>query len=95
MSTEPQSVVEGLPDGVRGEIQRLVGTGDAELDMRDGALMPVAARSLRAGFVTSAVEAGKRADRIAATSGHRSDRMIRVYTRVSDAFTDAAAEGLL
>lgn len=55
----------------------------------------VAAHSLRAGFVTSAVEAGKRTDRIAATTGHRSDRMIRVYTRVSDAFTDAAAEGLL
>ena len=55
----------------------------------------VGAHSLRAGFVTSAVEAGKRVDRIAATTGHRSDKMIRVYTRVSDAFTDAAAEGLL
>ena len=55
----------------------------------------VGAHSLRAGFVTSAVEAGKRLDRIAATTGHRSDAMIRVYTRVSDAFEDAAAEGLL
>ena len=55
----------------------------------------VGAHSLRAGFVTSAVEAGKRIDRIAATTGHKSDKMIRVYTRVSDAFADAACEGLL
>ena len=30
-----------------------------------------------------------------ATTGHKSDKMIRVYTRVADAFADAAADGLL
>jgi site-specific recombinase XerD len=51
--------------------------------------------SLRAGFVTSAAERGKRAERIMDHTGHASPAMVRVYTRRADAFADHAGEGLL
>jgi len=51
--------------------------------------------SLRAGFVTSAVEGGARVDRVMDHSGHQSAAMIRTYTRRSDAFDDHAGDGLL
>ena len=54
-----------------------------------------AGHSLRAGFVTSAAERGKRAERIMDHTGHKSVAMVRVYTRRSDAFADHAGEGLL
>lgn len=54
-----------------------------------------AGHSLRAGFVTSAAERGRRAERIMDHTGHRSVAMVRVYTRRSDAFADHAGDGLL
>ena len=54
-----------------------------------------AAHSLRAGFVTSAAERGRRPERIMDHTGHRSAEMVRVYTRRSDVFQDHAGEGLL
>ena len=54
-----------------------------------------AGHSLRAGFITSAAERGKRAERIMDHTGHQSVAMVRVYTRRSDAFADHAGEGLL
>ena len=51
--------------------------------------------SLRAGFVTSAAERGKSAERIMDHTGHRSVAMVRAYTRRSDAFDDHAGDGLL
>jgi len=54
-----------------------------------------AGHSLRAGFVTSAAERGKPAERIMDHTGHRSVAMVRVYTRRADAFADHAGEGLL
>jgi site-specific recombinase XerD len=54
-----------------------------------------AGHSLRAGFVTSAAERGRRAERIMDHTGHRSVAMVRVYTRRADAFSDHAGEGLL
>ena len=54
-----------------------------------------AGHSLRAGFVTSAAERGKRAERIMDHTGHRSVAMVRTYTRRVDAFSDHPGEGLL
>ena len=54
-----------------------------------------AGHSLRAGFVTSAAERGKRAERIMDHTGHQSVAMVRIYTRRADAFADHAGEGLL
>ena len=54
-----------------------------------------AGHSLRAGFVTSAAERGRRAERIMDHTGHRSVAMVRTYTRRADAFADHAGDGLL
>ena len=54
-----------------------------------------AGHSLRAGFVTSAAERGKSAERIMDHTGHRSVAMVRRYTRRADAFADHAGDGLL
>ena len=54
-----------------------------------------AGHSLRAGFVTSAAERGKRTERIMDHTGHKSVAMVRTYTRRVDAFSDHAGEGLL
>ncbi len=62
----------------------------AGLDARD-----FAGHSLRAGFVTSAAERGKPAERIMDHTGHRSVAMVRRYTRRADAFADHAGDGLL
>jgi len=51
--------------------------------------------SLRAGFITSAVERGARADRVMDRSGHQWATMIKTYTRRTDAFEDHAGDGLL
>ena len=51
--------------------------------------------SLRAGLVTSAAERGAMTAAIRAITGHKSGKMISVYTRRVDAFVDHAAEGLL
>ncbi len=53
------------------------------------------AHSLRAGFITSAAEAGKPVDRIMDHTGHKSHAMIRLYTRREDAWKDNAGSGLL
>ena len=55
----------------------------------------LAGHSLRAGFVTSAAERGKRAERIMDHTGHASVAMVRIYTRRADTFADHAGEGLL
>ncbi|MET0342271.1 MAG: tyrosine-type recombinase/integrase [Polyangiales bacterium] len=51
--------------------------------------------SLRAGLVTSAAKAGKRAHVIMKTTGHRSVAMVHRYIRDAELFTDNAAGGLL
>ncbi|MCR9093366.1 MAG: site-specific integrase [bacterium] len=51
--------------------------------------------SLRAGFITSAVDRGARVDRVMDQTGHRTAAMIRTYTRRTDAFEDHAGAGLL
>jgi integrase len=60
----------------------------AALDPRE-----FAGHSLRAGFVTSAAERGAKADRIMDVTGHRSQAIVRVYTRRADAFADHAGAG--
>lgn len=52
------------------------------------------AHSLRAGFVTAAVRAGKREDRIMAQTGHRSHAVMAGYIREAGMFVDNAAVGL-
>ena len=52
------------------------------------------AHSLRAGFVTAAVKAGKREDRIMAQTGHRSHAVMQGYIREAGIFVDNAAAGL-
>ena len=51
--------------------------------------------SLRAGFVTSAAEQGKSAERIMDHTGHKSVAIVKVYRRRADAFQDHAGDGLL
>lgn len=51
--------------------------------------------SLRSGFVTSAVKAGKRQDKIMAQTGHRSATVMQGYIRAATLDEDNAAEGLL
>lgn len=50
--------------------------------------------SLRAGFVTAAQQAGKRIDRIMDMTGHKSEKMMRKYTREADLYDNNAAEGI-
>ena len=51
--------------------------------------------SLRAGFATSAAQAGVQAWRIKAQTRHASDAMLARYIRAGKLFTDNAAEALL
>ena len=51
--------------------------------------------SLRAGLATSAAESGKSERVIMATTGHRSEKMVRKYIREGNLFRDCASEGLL
>jgi site-specific recombinase XerD len=51
--------------------------------------------SLRAGLATSAARAGKSERVIMATTGHRSEKMVRRYIRDGNLFGDCASEGLL
>lgn len=51
--------------------------------------------SLRAGLATSAARAGKTERAIMATTGHRSEKMVRRYIRSGCLFEDCASEGLL
>ena len=53
------------------------------------------AHSLRAGFATSAAEAGKPERAIMKQTGHRSLETVRGYIREGEIFRDNAAEGLL
>ena len=52
------------------------------------------AHSLRAGFVTTAIKAGKRTDRVMAQTGHRSHAVMQGYVREAGLFVDNAAVGL-
>jgi integrase len=54
----------------------------------------VAGHSLRAGFATTAAAKGKSLDAIMRQTGHRSERVARVYIRHASLFTDNAAAGL-
>ena len=51
--------------------------------------------SLRAGFVTSAAEAGRNLPEIKAQTGHASDRIVQGYIRHANLFKKNAAKGLL
>ena len=51
--------------------------------------------SLRAGLATSAAQAGKPERVIMATTGHRSEKMVRKYIREGSLFSSCASEGLL
>jgi integrase len=51
--------------------------------------------SLRAGFATSAVQAGVSALKIRAQTGHASDAMLQRYVRDGEIFTGNAAGSLL
>ncbi len=51
--------------------------------------------SLRAGFVTSAAEAGARLDKIMEVTRHQSPGMVLRYIRQADAFRDHAGDGFL
>lgn len=55
----------------------------------------LAGHSLRAGLVTSAVLAGASAQDVMRQTGHRSEAMVRRYTRVADAFRNNVAGRLL
>lgn len=54
-----------------------------------------AARSLQAGFITSAAKRGANLFKICDTSGHKSLEMLRTYVRDAELFTDHAGAGLL
>lgn len=54
----------------------------------------VAGHSLRAGFATTAAARGKGLDAIMRQTGHRSERVARIYIRHANLFTDNAAAGL-
>jgi integrase len=51
--------------------------------------------SLRAGFVTSAVKAGRTLMKICDQTGHKSLEMLRTYSRDAEAFVGHAGAGLL
>ncbi|MCP4598968.1 MAG: site-specific integrase [Proteobacteria bacterium] len=51
--------------------------------------------SLRAGLATAAAEAGKSERVIMATTGHKSEKMVRRYIREGSLFSSCASEGLL
>jgi site-specific recombinase XerD len=51
--------------------------------------------SLRAGLATAAAQAGKSERVIMATTGHRSEKMVRRYIREGSLFSSCASEGLL
>ncbi len=51
--------------------------------------------SLRAGLATSAAQSGKPERVIMATTGHRSEKMVRKYIREGSLFANCASEGLL
>ncbi len=51
--------------------------------------------SLRAGLATSAAQAGKPERVIMATTGHRTEKMVRRYIRQGSLFANCASEGLL
>ena len=51
--------------------------------------------SLRSGLATAAAAAGKSERSIMATTGHRSEKMVRKYIREGSIFLDNAADGLL
>ena len=51
--------------------------------------------SLRAGFATSAVQAGVSTTKIRSQTGHASDTMLSRYIRDGELFTDNAAQTLL
>lgn len=54
----------------------------------------VAGHSLRAGFATTAAAKGKGLDAIMRQTGHRSERVARIYIRHATLFVDNAAAGL-
>ena len=56
---------------------------------------PFSGHSLRAGFATSAAEAGASNLKIRQVTGHKSDTTLNRYIRSTDLFTDAAAGRLL
>jgi len=51
--------------------------------------------SLRSGLATAAAQAGKSERVIMATTGHRSEKMVRRYIREGSLFSCCASEGLL
>ena len=62
---------------------------DAGLDPRG-----YSGHSLRAGFVTAAVKAGKSLPSIMRQTGHRSAQMVIRYAREAELFSDNAAAGI-
>lgn len=54
-----------------------------------------AGHSLRAGFVTAAVKAGKSDRSIMRVTGHKTHQMIDVYARIANPFEENASDGLL
>lgn len=54
----------------------------------------VAGHSLRAGFATTAAAKGKSLDAIMRQTGHRSERVARIYIRHASLFVENAAAGL-
>lgn len=56
---------------------------------------PFSGHSLRAGFATSAAQAGSSSYKIRQTTGHRSEASLSRYIRDTDLFTDAAVSRLL
>jgi site-specific recombinase XerD len=55
----------------------------------------LAGHSLRAGLVTSAVMAGASSSEVMRQTGHRSEAMVRRYTRIADAYANNVAGRLL
>ena len=51
-------------------------------------------RSLRVGFVTSAVRAGKGVPKIMEQTGHRSANTVMAYVREADRWRDPASGGI-
>lgn len=54
-----------------------------------------AGHSLRSGFVTAAVRAGRSDRSIMRVTGHKTHEMIDVYTRIANPFEENASDGLL
>ncbi|PRD53034.1 integrase [Phyllobacterium myrsinacearum] len=57
--------------------------------------LPFSGHSLRAGFATSAAQAGASSHKIRQTTGHRAEASLARYIRDTDLFTDAAIGRLL